>query len=62
MKTLLSTIAALVAALGLTGCSTTNDRGVNINRSTDIFGAVTAPGAGVVTPVSANTNAPAAKS
>jgi hypothetical protein len=62
MKTLLSTIAALVVALGLTGCSTTNDRGVNINRSTDIFGAVAAPSAGVVTPVSASTVAPVAKS
>jgi hypothetical protein len=62
MKTLLSTIAVLVTALGLTGCSSTNDRGVNINRSTDIFGAVAAPSAGVVTPVSARTDTPAAKS
>ncbi len=37
MKQLCAMGAGLVMALGLTGCSSTNDRGVNINHSTDLF-------------------------
>jgi hypothetical protein len=44
--------ALLFLALGLAGCSSTNDRGVNINRSTDIFGADPAKPA-ITTPATA---------
>jgi len=54
-----------VAGIGVAGCSTTNDRGVNINRSTDLFGVAPVT---LVTPANAeavsgdNKPAPAAKS
>ncbi len=43
MKTLIGIALSLVMIFGLTGCSTTNDRGVNINHSTDLFGAAASP-------------------
>lgn len=58
---MLSIAAGLVMALGLAGCSTTNDRGVNINRNTDLFGAAPAQPASE-TPNTGNAAEPQAKS
>ncbi len=55
-------VGVVVLGLGLGGCSTTNDRGVNINHSTDLFGATTGRPAGAVAAVNEDKNAPGAKS
>ncbi|MGA2053174.1 MAG: hypothetical protein ABSH19_07675 [Opitutales bacterium] len=61
MKVLLHIAGIWVMALGLAGCSTTNDQGVNINHSTDIFGAAPAPHAST-TPAAVNAPDPSANS
>ena len=55
-------MAACMLALGLAGCSTTNDRGVNISRSTDLFGAARAQPVGGVATLNKDKPAPGAKS
>jgi len=55
-------MAACVMVLGVAGCSTTNDRGVNISRSTDLFGAATGQPAGAAAVNEDKTAAAGAKS
>jgi len=37
MKALLTPAAAILLGLALTGCSSTNDRGVTVNKPFDLF-------------------------
>jgi hypothetical protein len=53
---------ACVMALGVAGCSTTNDRGVNISRSTDLFGAATGQPASAGAAIGEDKTAAGAKS
>ncbi len=62
MKAWFCAMAACMLALGLAGCSTTNDRGVNISRSTDLFGAARAQPVGGVATLNKDKPAPGAKS
>ena len=55
-------VCVTVLGLGLGGCSTTNDRGVNISRSTDLFGAATGQPASAGAAIGEEKSAAGAKS